>query len=635
LATITLPPGSEPYGILFNPRRPIAYVSLQAISRLAAVDAHSRSVIGLLEVAPTPRALAMTVDGQRLFVTRYISSDTHGDVVEVDPNTLTVRARLTLAYDPGPDTESSGRGLPNGLAAAVIAPDGQRLWVAARKHNTVRGAQRDGRPLTFESTVRSMIAQINLDSGYEEMAARHDFNNRDGPVAARFSPLGDYIFVALEGSNAIEVLDAYSGQLITSIERVGAAPQGLVFTSDGTKLFVHSWLTRSLFVYDVGQLLRPGPRTARLLAELPTTAQEALPAEVLAGKRIFYNAADPRMDRDKYIACASCHLDSRDDGRVWDRTAEGEGLRNTISLEGAGRPDRGWLHWSANFDEVQDFEHDMRANFGGSGFLTDTLLIEGRRNQPLGDPKAGLSQELDALAAYVNSLTAIPLSPFRAADGALTAAGEQGKAIFAAMRCGACHGGPELTDSPSQVLHDVGTLSTASGQRLGGPLYGLDTPSLRGLWLSPPYLHDGSAATLADVFTTRNPAGRHGDFTGVLAADAAAIEHLVAYLRQIDPREPGLHTPPPAVDIVLPVPGRAFVPGQLMEIAVNTAPVLGPVDRVEFWVSDVMIGEDREVLYTFTWANPPAGRHELRARLVYANGAATTSRPVWIQVGPE
>jgi hypothetical protein len=50
------------------------------------------------------------------------------------------------------------------------------------------------------------------------------------------------------------------------------------------------------------------------------------------------------------------------------------------------------------------------------------------------------------------------------------------------------------------LLHDVGTLRTSSGGRLGGPLTGIDTPTLRGAWDTAPYFHDGSATTLDAVF---------------------------------------------------------------------------------------------------------------------------------------
>jgi hypothetical protein len=39
-------------------------------------------------------------------------------------------------------------------------------------------------------------------------------------------------------------------------------------------------------------------------------------------------------------------------------------------------------------------------------------------------------------------------------------------------------------------------LGPGSGLRLSSALLALDTPSLRGLFASAPYLHDGSAATM-------------------------------------------------------------------------------------------------------------------------------------------
>ena len=100
------------------------------------------------------------------------------------------------------------------------------------------------------------------------------------------------------------------------------------------------------------------------------------------------DAADPRLARDRYMSCASCHHDGGHDGRVWDLSNFGEGLRNTISLRGRGGA-QGRLHWSANFDEVQDFEGQIRTLPQGTGLMTDAQFATGTRSQPLGDRKAG------------------------------------------------------------------------------------------------------------------------------------------------------------------------------------------------------------------------------------------------------
>jgi len=49
-------------------------------------------------------------------------------------------------------------------------------------------------------------------------------------------------------------------------------------------------------------------------------------------------------------------------------------------------------------------------------------------------------------------------------------------------------------------MHNVGTLRASSGARLGEALLGIETPTLLGLHAGAPYFHNGSAATLADVF---------------------------------------------------------------------------------------------------------------------------------------
>src|SRR5690606_36101326 len=130
------------------------------------------------------------------------------------------------------------------------------------------------------------------------------------------------------------------------------------------------------------------------------------------------------------------------------------------------------------FDEIQDFEGAIRGNFGGTGFLSDELYAEGTRSEPLGDPKAGHSAELDALALYVTSLDSIPPSPFKKSDGTFTESALRGERLFFERECDTCHSGSTFTDSADGALHDVGTLKESSGFRLGGDLVGIDTPTL-------------------------------------------------------------------------------------------------------------------------------------------------------------
>jgi len=531
--TITLPRASQPFGVVFSPDGNSAYISLEGSGRLLRINPVTRQITGNIEIGSTPRALAVSQDSQRILVTRFISPVDKGQVTEINAATLSVSRVFNLDQDTtASDGDSAARGVPNYLAAISISPDGRRAWVASKKDNTLRGTFRDGRALTFESSVRTITSQLDLLNNSEAAVDRIDYNDRDSASAVQFSPAGDYVFVALQGSNSIAVRDAYSRASVSAVD-TGFAPQGLAMTADGSRLFVHNFMSRSVRAYNTSGFISNSNFTLIPLATIPTVASETLSPQVLLGKQIFYNAKDARMNRDGYISCASCHIDGREDGRVWDFTDRGEGLRNTTTLLGKSGMGHGRVHWTGNFDEIQDFENDIRNSFGGTGFMTGAQFATGTRSATLGDPKAGVSPELDALAAYVSSLVATEPSPYRNTDHSLTTEALAGQAIFQQLNCVSCHSGVNFTDSASGLLHNVGTLQFSSGKRMGSALTGIDTPTLRGLWSTAPYLHDGSAPTLMDVLTraAAEPGNRHGD---VKTLTLVQREELIAYLKQIE-----------------------------------------------------------------------------------------------------
>ncbi|MBZ0111112.1 MAG: Ig-like domain-containing protein [Thermoanaerobaculia bacterium] len=499
--------GSAPVQIVFDPTGAQAFVALSGTGAVRKFDATTHQEIGSLDLGPMPRALAITPDGQRLLVTRLLSPRNHAEVWDVDTASMTLNDTIILRKFGGEanwDTTASGRGVANYLTGIAIAPDGQSAWITANKPNAERGLL-FGPDLDQDNTVRNVVVQIDLSSN--EMIHAIDLDNSDSASAIAFSPLGDYLFVALQGNDEVVVLDAFRagvvnglGSLVTRLG-VGAAPQGLCMDGPEQRLMAKNLTGRSVSALELTNLFAMGSPIATD-QEIQTVASETMPADVLLGKEIFYGAGDLRMSSEGYIACSSCHLDGGHDGRVFDFTGRGEGLRNTTDLRGRGGTAHGNVHWSANFDEIQDFENDIRGAFGGTGFLSDSDFAA--TADPLGPVKAGLSIDLDALAAYVSSLgsQSVPRSPFRQANGLLTPQGVAGRTVFADQGCADCHTGPRFTDSTvgSATLHDVGTLRTTSGQRLGGPLLGIDTPTLRGAWTTSPYFHDGSAPTLADVF---------------------------------------------------------------------------------------------------------------------------------------
>jgi mono/diheme cytochrome c family protein len=207
----------------------------------------------------------------------------------------------------------------------------------------------------------------------------------------------------------------------------------------------------------------------------------------------------------------------------------GEGLRNTVALRGRAATGHGPLHWSGNFDELQDFEGQIRALSQGTGLMTDAQYNTGTRSQPLGDRKAGISADLDALAAYVASLATFEPSPRRNADGTLSADAVAGRSVFAAQ-CATCHGGSAYTNSALNGLQNVGTIKASSGMRLGSTLTGIDPPTLRDAWQTAPYLHDGSAATLDAAIAAHTN----------LSLNATQLAQVAAFVAQIGSEEPAV-----------------------------------------------------------------------------------------------
>ena len=500
--------GSAPFGIAMSPDRQTAYVSMYGIGELLSYDVASRTESGRLALGPTPRAIAVSGDGTRVLVTRFVSPKDDAEIWDIDAAGLTLTGTLRVpkfGQEENRDTTASGRGVMNYLAGLTISPDGRYAWVSGTKANTERGPF-FAEDLDQDNSVRNVACRIDLTTDLFVDAV--DIDNSDSATSLTFSPLGDYLFVTLQGNNEMLVLDMFLydnavglGSLVSRIG-VGLSPQGMCIDPNGTYGYTKNFMERTVSALGLTAFLETGDITVPISSE-STVASEALAPDVFLGKQIFYNAGDPRMSSEGYLSCATCHVDGGHDGRVWDFNGRGEGFRNTSSLRGRAGTGQGNVHWSANFDEIQDFENDIRGAFGGSGFLSDSNF--NLTADTLGVAKAGLSTELDALAAYVASLgqSHVPRSPYRHTDGQMSTQALQGKGVFQELNCVSCHAGSTLTDStpsPGVTLHDVGTLRTSSGGRLGGSLTGIDTPTLKGVWNSPPYFHDGSARTLQDVF---------------------------------------------------------------------------------------------------------------------------------------
>ena len=530
--TISVPFNSQPHGIVFNSTGSEYYVVLEARARVEKRNASSHAVIASMQLTGTPRHIATKYNDSRLLVSNFITPPIPGEstatvdtqsagaeVFVIDSASMVLARTIELTHDNRGLSESAGPGLPNYMNAPVISFDDQLAYVPSKKDNINSGTLRGNPGMTFDSTVRANGSRITLDNEAEDSTFRIDFDNASVATGAALTGDSRYLLTALETSRELSVYDTLNNFELMRLP-TGRAPQGVALSTSGSIAYVHNFMDRSISRFDLTEMLESELPFTNVLPPINVVNSETLTATVLNGKQLFYDAADDRLSRDNYMSCASCHNDGDSDGRVWDMSSFGEGLRKTISLQGKGSG-HGVLHWTGNFDEVQDFEGQIRSLSLGTGLMSQADF--NNTSDPLGSSKAGLSGDLDALAAYVNSLTETPASPFRASSQTMSAEALAGRSLFASKSCSSCHAGAASTDSAQQLLHDIGTIDIESGNRLNATLTGFDTPTILGIWKTPPYMHDGSAQTIGDAISQHN--------TVALTADE--ISKLGTFIREV------------------------------------------------------------------------------------------------------
>ncbi|OEK08270.1 hypothetical protein A8C32_02095 [Flavivirga aquatica] len=620
LKKIQLKKGSQPYGIVFTPKKDKAFVSNYGYNNIVNLDVNTQSVKNTLKIGSTPRALAITANGKQLLVTKFISSASHGEVWHINVDNFTLNNTIELDLDTTTsDNGNQARGLPNYVSGITIHPTENIAWSVAKKDNILRGLNRDGKALTFDNTVRTAISKIDISTNTELFSNRIDIDNHSQPSSALYSPNGNYVFITMQGNNELIVINPYTGEEIQK-QQVGKAPQGIAIDTSNNHVFVKNFMDRSVSVFDAQDMITNGSNTLNLIKTISTVSSEKLTSEILKGKQIFYDASDIRMGSDGYTSCATCHIDGEQDGRVWDFTDRGEGLRNTITLIGRKGTGHGNLHWSANFDEVQDFENDIRFHFKGQGFLSNSDFNESTRALTLGLNKAGKSLDLDALAAYVTSLENYETSPFRDANESLTTNGNTGKALFETLKCASCHGGKDFTDSALDRMHDVGTITSSSGNRLRKELIGIDVPSLKGLWNSAPYLHDGSAKTIAEIFTAKNASNSHT----LSRLSSKQISDLEAYLLQLDHNEQGF-TNTMELEMNSPKNNQHVTKDQDIPLSVKTN--INGITKIQYFIDNELFSEVTTAPFEDVWKPIIWKDYKIRAKVYYNNGHTASVTP--------
>src|SRR5262249_44905787 len=178
---------------------------------------------------------------------------------------------------------------------------------------------------------------------------------------------------------------------------VGSVPKAVRVSADGKTVYVYASMDFAVNIFNAANMQRLGSVKVCEPAKTP---------EWVRGKVLFSSANQP-MTGPRWIACSSCHPDGLTDGRVWHNP---EGLRKTPAFFGMAHTHP--LPWSADRDEVQDFEYTIRGRLmQGRGLIAGAIKPKrGFHPVELEEETSGKSKDLDALAIYSNSFEFTRLS---------------------------------------------------------------------------------------------------------------------------------------------------------------------------------------------------------------------------------
>ena len=492
----------EPYGIVCSSDGKSAYVTLEYPGQVIKLDTKSWQQVALWPTGSMPRGLAISPDDKSLFVTEYLTSR----LLKVS----TTDGSVQQTWEPA-STDNLCR-------QVTLSPDGRKAFFTHIR-SRVSAAHGNGSifPYVSVATLSGEKSDLRIRVPMDSLRGARVTAN---PWEVEVSPDGKLVYVIFGATNDMYICsvlgDDYRELDYVAGVRLGNNPRAVRATPDGKAVLVYNALDFELVAHDAAD--------GSVIGKVKVT-QNPLTEELLLGKKLFYTALQPMSSR-SWISCSSCHPDGDADGRTWQQP---EGLRNTQPMAGLA-----WthpVHWSADRDEVQDFEHTVRGLLmQGQG------LMKGRLPDALGEPISGRSEALDALAAYTNSHK-FTLSPH--AKNGLSEAAQRGRKLFLSERtmCATCHSGPYYTDSQPRptielVRHDVGTGHDDPTELMEAAY---DTPTLLGIYRSAPYLHHGKAKTLRDVLTSWNRDDKHGVTSGLSETE---ISDLVEFLKALPFEDP-------------------------------------------------------------------------------------------------
>ena len=499
----TIPLQQTPTGVIAKEGK--AYVScFDTRGEIVTVDLKEGKIVNTVPVGAGAEAPAWSKEEDKIFVCNRFA----GTVSEVYFNNGKLTREVKVLREP---------------SKVVVSPDGKYLFVA----NALPAQRAD------VDYVACCVSVIDLASFQKVKDIRLE-NGSNALRGATLSPDGKYLFVSHNlgrftvptsqlqqgwmNTNAMSVVDVasleFKGAVLLDEPERGAAGVWGVECTPGYLIVSHSG-THEISVIDYPELIKKfeaypdkmalnydlhflygirerialkgnGPRNFIVrdqevivpmffsddlnrydlnTKQLSEVALNPGRQETMAqkGERIFNDAA---FCFQNWQSCNGCHPgDARTDGMNWDLMNDGVGnSKNCKSL---------LLSLETPPCMISGIRANAHvANRAGFKYIQFMELKE---------------EDAACVDAYVASLKPVP-SPYLV-DGELSEKAKKGRKVFERLKCDACHSGPYYTD---MKMHRIGEDIEFE--------QGWDTPTLIEVWRTAPYLFDGRAATMEEVF---------------------------------------------------------------------------------------------------------------------------------------
>jgi YVTN family beta-propeller protein len=510
----TIPVADEPHGVAVDPAGRNLFVLGTAFDAISVVDVAGRRETKRLAASRNPWSAALSPDGQTLLVTNALSrfvgfrTPPVSEVTVIDVADQKVEDRWVV-----PES--------NLLLGVAWHPSGEfALATLNRTKNLV--------PMTRILqgwTITNGLAVLWKDGRVDQVLLDEPQRYFADVTDVAFAPDGRTAVATSAGTNRIAVIDVEklvalvrrtpdderrdflpnwlgaSAEFVTARIATRDNPRGVTVAPDGRTAWVANTLDDSLSVVDldrreaVARVDLGGPRTT---------------SHIRQGEKLFHSA---NITFQRQFACATCHPDGHVDGLTYDIEADGIGVSPVDNRTLRGIYDTDPFKWEGT-------------NVSLARQCGARLAVFFTRIAPF------TPDELRALNDYTVTIPRPP-NRHRPLGTELTEAQRRGRILFERghtndgreipvdNRCITCHFPPYFTD---RTQRDVGTKQTLDRQGR------FDVPHLNNIYDSAPYLHNGMANTLEEIWTRFNPYDKHG-VTNDMTKDQ--LNDLIEYLKTL------------------------------------------------------------------------------------------------------